>query len=136
MQLSDYKFTTTHEWVKVAQGNQGEMIATVGITDHAVQALADLVFIELPPIGKELKAGEPFGQIESVKAVSDLYTPVSGTVVETNATLGERLETLPDDPYEAGWMIRLQLSRPEELERLLDRAAYEKLCTDEAEAGH
>lgn len=136
VQLSDYRFTTTHEWVKVAENNQGETIATVGITDHAVQALADLVFIELPPIGKELQAGEPFGQIESVKAVSDLYTPVSGTVVETNATLGERLETLPDDPYQAGWMIRLRVSRPEELEKLLDRSAYEKLCAEQAEADH
>lgn len=136
VQLSDYKFTTTHEWVKVARSDQGESIATVGITDHAVQALADLVFMELPPVGKELKAGEPFGQIESVKAVSDLYTPVSGTVVEANTALADRLETLPDDPYEAGWMIRIRLSHPKELEKLLDQAAYEKLCADEAEAGH
>ncbi|NMC21835.1 MAG: glycine cleavage system protein GcvH [Thermogutta sp.] len=136
VQLSDYKFSTTHEWVKLSQGDQGESIATVGITDHAVQALADLVFIELPPIGKELQAGEPFGQIESVKAVSDLYSPVSGTVIETNAALAERVESLPDDPYQAGWMIRLRLSRPEELENLLDQAAYEKLCAGEAEADH
>ncbi|GAB6186399.1 glycine cleavage system protein GcvH [Thermopirellula anaerolimosa] len=136
VQLSGYKFTSTHEWVKVAPGDQGESIATVGITDHAVQALADLVFIELPPVGKELKAGEPFGQIESVKAVSDLYTPVSGTVIEANTALAERLEALPDDPYQAGWMIRVRLSQPQELEKLLDQAAYEKLCADEAEAGH
>jgi len=136
VQPSDYRFTATHEWVRVAPGERGEAIATVGITDHAVQALADLVFIELPPVGKELKAGEPFGQIESVKAVSDLYSPVSGTVVETNAAIAERLESLPQDPYEKGWMIRLRLTQPAELETLLDQVAYEKLCADQAEADH
>ncbi|MFM7290253.1 MAG: glycine cleavage system protein GcvH, partial [Planctomycetia bacterium] len=89
--------------------------------------LTDLVFMQLPPVGKRVKAGEPFGEIESVKAVSDLYAPVSGEVVEVNATLPGKLETLGKDPYGEGWVVRIKPDDPAELEKLLDRAAYETL---------
>lgn len=120
---ADLKFAKTHEWVRP----EATGIATVGISSYAVEALTDLVFMQLPPVGKRVKAGESLGEIESVKAVSDVYAPISGEIVEVNAALPGKLETLGQDPYGDGWMVRIKPDDPAELDRLLDRAAYDQL---------
>jgi glycine cleavage system H protein len=120
---ADLKFAKTHEWVRP----EATGVATVGISSYAVEALTDLVFMQLPAVGKRVKAGESLGEIESVKAVSDVYAPVSGEVVEVNAALPGKLETLGQDPYGEGWLVRIKPDDPAELDRLLDRAAYDKL---------
>jgi len=114
------RYTATHEWVELAEGT-----ATVGISDHAQAQLGDVIFLELPPVGTRLEAGERFGTIESVKAASDLYSPVGGEVIETNEALGEAPETVNTDPYGAGWLIRLG-EVVEGTTELLDQAAYER----------
>ena len=101
--LAGYRFTATHEWVRVDDGR-----ATVGISDHAQSQLGDVIFVELPPVGAALAAGDKFGAVESVKAASDLYTPVSGTVVEVNSALEDHPELVNNDPYGGGWMLRLE----------------------------
>jgi glycine cleavage system H protein len=121
------KFTKTHEWVAVA----GD-IATVGISDFAVELLSDVVNIELPKVGAAVQQGEPFGEIESVKHVSDLYAPASGTVTAVNSALAAQPESLSQDAYQNGWMIKLKLSDPAELSGLLDAAAYEAHCATES----
>jgi glycine cleavage system H protein len=123
---SGLKFSKTHEWVAV----QGDT-AKVGITAFAVDLLSDVVNIELPSVGKTVRQGEPFGEIESVKHVSDLYSPVSGTVTAVNTQLANQLETLPQDPYDRGWMIQLKLERPADVDTLLDATAYEAHCASE-----
>ncbi len=120
---ADLKFAKTHEWVRPDAGG----VVTVGISSYAVEALTDLVFMQLPAVGKRVKAGESFGEIESVKAVSDLYAPVSGEVVEVNAALPGKLETLGKDPYGEGWVVRIKPDDPAEMDKLLDRAAYDTL---------
>ena len=115
---SHLKYTKDHEWVEVA----GER-ATVGITDYAQQQLGDVVYVELPDEGTTLRQGESFGTIESVKAVSELYAPVSGRVVEVNTALKDNPETVNHDPH-ASWMIRLQMSNPPEASALLDANQY------------
>lgn len=126
------RFAKTHEWVDV-EDQGGQKIATVGISAFALEALTDLVFIELPKVGRPLKAGEAFGEIESVKAVSDLYSPVDGEVVAIHEGLGDKLETLNADPYGEGWMIRVKLASDASLSALMDYAAYQQQC---AEEGH
>jgi glycine cleavage system H protein len=116
------KYTKDHEWIRV-DGDTG----TVGITDYAQGELGDVVFVELPAVGKTLKAHDTFGTIEAVKAVSDLYSPVSGSVVEINTALEKTPELVNKDPYNAGWMIKIKISHPAELNDLLDAAAYKKL---------
>jgi glycine cleavage system H protein len=116
------KYTKDHEWIRV-DGDTG----TVGITDYAQGELGDVVFVELPAVGKTLKAHDTFGTIEAVKAVSDLYSPVSGSVVEINTALEKTPELVNKDPYNAGWMIKIKISNPAELNDLLDAAAYKKL---------
>lgn len=118
----DLKYTKDHEWIKV-EGDTG----TVGITDYAQGELGDVVFVELPPVGKTLKAHDTFGTIEAVKAVSDLYSPISGSVVEINSELEKNPELVNKDPYHAGWMIKVKLSDAAELGSLLDAAAYKAL---------
>lgn len=120
---ADLKFAKTHEWVRV-EGN----VATVGITDFAVHALTDLVFIELPRPGRALRPREVFGVVESVKAASDLYAPIAGTVTESNTQLEGDLSILTTDPFGAGWMVRLELSGPPTLDGLMDEAAYKSFC--------
>ena len=115
---SNLKYTKDHEWVEVA----GER-ATVGITDYAQQQLGDVVFVELPDEGATLRQGESFGTIESVKAVSELYAPVSGQVVEVNAALKDHPEAVNSDPH-ASWMIRLKMIDPSETTALLDASQY------------
>lgn len=120
---ADMKFAKTHEWIRPEAGG----LATVGISAYAVEALTDLVFMQLPAVGRKVKAGESIGEIESVKAVSDMYAPVSGEIVEVNTALPGQLETLGKDPYGAGWIVRIKPDDPAEMSGLLDQAAYEAL---------
>lgn len=115
--LSEYRFTESHEWVHVESG-----VATVGISDHAQSELGDVIFIELPAVGVVLKAGDKFGTIESVKAASDLYAPVGGTVTGVNDQLADAPERVNADPYGEGWMIRL--NHVDNNAALLDEAGY------------
>lgn len=122
----DFKYTKEHEWIKV-DGN----VALVGITDHAQQALGDIVFVELPQPGAALSAGKTFGTVESVKAVSDLYAPASGTVTEINGELATAPEKVNADAH-AAWMLKMKLSNPGELNQLLSADDYEKFVAEEA----
>jgi glycine cleavage system H protein len=124
----DLQYTRDHEWCRV-QGNR----ATVGITDHAQDALGDIVYLELPAVGDEVKKGEAFGVVESTKAVSDLFAPVSGKVVEVNGPLADAPEAINEDPYEEGWMVQIEMSDPKELSDLLAKAAYQKFVEEETE---
>ena len=124
-------YTKTHEWVRVETDSAGRKIATVGISAFALELLTDLVFVDLPEVGQHVTAGEPMGEIESVKAVSDLYSPVDGQVVEVNAVLANRLDTLADDPYESGWFVKIEMTDEAVLGKLLDAAAYQKQCEQE-----
>lgn len=126
----ELRFAKTHEWVHVEEKG-GQKIATIGVSAFALEALTDLVFIELPKVGRQLKAGEAFGEIESVKAVSDLYSPVDGEVVAIHEGLGDKLETLNADPYGEGWMVQMKLSDDAALKSLMDYAAYQKQCAEE-----
>jgi glycine cleavage system H protein len=121
-----FKFTKEHEWIKV-EGNVG----TIGITDFATHHLGDVVFVEVPAIGRVLKAHEQFGVVESVKTVSDLFVPAGGKVVAVNTELESAPETVNAEPYGAGWMIKIELSNPADLDTLLDAAAYEQHCKEE-----
>lgn len=121
------KYTKDHEWVRV----EGE-VATIGITEYAAEQLGDIVYIELPKEGEEVSQGEPFGVIESVKAVSDLYGALSGTVTEINDSIAENPETLNEDCYEEGWLIRVQLKDKEELGKLMTPAQYQAHIEEEA----
>ncbi len=118
----DLKFTKDHEWAKI-QGN----IATIGITSHAQSALGDVVHVELPARGKSLKSGDTFGVVESVKAVSDLYSPLTGKVTEVNQKLTDDPVAINQSPYDSGWIIKIELQDPKELSNLLDANAYENL---------
>jgi glycine cleavage system H protein len=126
------RFAKTHEWVYVGSDASGAKIATVGLTAFALEALTDLVFIDLPPIGRRVEAGRPFGEIESVKAVSDLYSPVDGQIVEVNAAVADRLEGLAKDPYDSGWLVKIKITNDANLAKLLSYAEYQKQCTEES----
>jgi glycine cleavage system H protein len=123
-------YTKTHEWVHLAD-QSGEKLATVGLSAFAVEALTDLVFIELPDVGRHVDVSEAFGEIESVKAVSDLYSPVRGEIVEVNSGLPDALETLSNDPYDAGWIIKIKLADDTGVDLLMDHSAYQQLCAEE-----
>lgn len=129
MNQEELLYATSHEWAHV--GDDG--IATIGITDFAVEQLTDLVYMELPEVGAKLTAGEEFGEVESVKAVSPLYSPVDGEVTEVNSSLPNNLETLSDDAFGKGWIAKVKLSNRESLGKLLDYAAYKKQCAEEAQ---
>lgn len=116
----DLKYIASHEWVR----DHGDGSVTIGITDHAQDALGDVVFIELPAVGSTLATDEGFGVVESVKAASDLYAPVAGEVMAVNEALESSPELINASPYEDGWMIRLKLNDPGELDQLLDATAY------------
>lgn len=118
----DLKYTESHEWVRL----DGD-IATVGITDHAQAELTDIVFAEPPKIGATFSAKAPAAVVESVKAASDIYAPLSGEVVEANDTLGDNSALLNTDPFGAGWIFKIRLSNPDEVASLLDAAAYREL---------
>jgi glycine cleavage system H protein len=133
MDPQDNRYTQDHEWVKVA-GDRG----TVGITDYAQKQLGDVVFVELPEVGSKVEAGKRFGTVESVKAVSELYAPVSGDVVEVNKQLTQPAQGAPTpelintDPYGQGWMIIVKLADPKAVASLMDVAAYQKFVASEA----
>ena len=120
------KYTKNHEWIK----QEGEK-AIIGITNFAQQSLGDIVFIELPSINKDVSAGEAFCVIESVKAASDVYSPVSGSVIDINNVLEDSPELINENPYE-NWLVVVSISTPSELDSLLDSASYKKLCDEEA----
>ncbi len=122
---ADFKYTKEHEWIKV-EGNTG----TIGITDHAQQALGDIVFVELPKPGAKIESGKSFGTVESVKAVSDLYAPVSGTVTEVNGDLATAPEKVNAEPHQA-WMVKITLDNPAEVNSLLSAADYDKFVAEE-----
>ncbi len=126
----DLLYAKTHEWVSIAEEG-GAKFATLGISAFAVEALTDLVFIDLPKVGKQVEAEQPFCEVESVKAVSDIYSPVDGEVVSVNTSLPDSLETLSRDPYNAGWIAKIKISDEAGLSKLLDFAAYEKQCKEE-----
>lgn len=131
MKPEELLFAKTHEWVAV-EDNDGAKTATVGISAFAVESLTDLVFIELPKQGAQVAAEESFCEVESVKAVSDIYSPVSGEVTEVNAPLADELEKLSDDPYGAGWIAKVKISDDAALGALMDYDAYQKMCAEEA----
>ena len=119
---SELKYTKEHEWVRV-DGDSG----TIGITDYAQDQLGDIVFLELPAVGAAISAAQKFGEIESVKAVSELFAPVSGEVTETNDGLADSPESVNDDPYGDGWLVKVRLSEEAELDQLLSSDQYEAL---------
>ena len=123
----DYYYTKDHEWAQV-----DENIVTIGITEFAQQSLGEIVYVELPEEGQKVNQGEPFGVIESVKAVSDLLAPVSGTVIEINQSLGEDPTVLNDDPINNGWLIRIEMDTEKELAALMRAPDYKKLIALEA----
>jgi glycine cleavage system H protein len=129
MTPEDSKYAKSHEYVHM----EGE-VGTVGITDYAQKELGDVVFVELPQVGTQLEAGDELGSIESVKAVSELFAPVSGEVVEINESLAEKPELVNTDPYGDGWMIRIRISDATELDGLMNAEEYEEYC--ETESGH
>ncbi len=118
----DLLYTDQHEWLR----REGE-VGTVGITDYAQHELGDIVFVELPRVGDTVSQGQSFGTVEAVKTVADLFAPVSGEVVAVNESLTEDAAQVNQDPYEAGWMIRVRIDRPEELDRMMPPEAYEKM---------
>lgn len=123
---TELRYAATHEWARVEEDGS----IAVGISDHAQEALGDVVYIELPAVGATVNAGDQAGVVESVKAASDIYSPVSGEVIEVNAVLEEAPETVNADPYEDGWLFRIKPA-DDDLSHLLDAAAYDALCEDE-----
>ena len=130
MSVEQLLYSESHEWVRVTE-EDGVKMATIGISAFAVEQLTDLVYMELPEVGRQISAGDEFGEVESVKAVSPLYSPVDGEIVDVNSSLPDRLETLGEDPYEAGWIIKVRLTDESSLARLMDYAAYQKQCSEE-----
>jgi glycine cleavage system H protein len=126
MSPEDLLFSKDHEWLRIV----GE-VGTVGISDHAQKELGEVVYVELPKVGSRFSAGETFGSIESVKAVSELFVPVSGEVVEINEDLGSGPERINEDPYGGGWIIRLRLSDPDEATDLMSAEKYDEYTKEE-----
>lgn len=127
---NEYRYTKEHEWIK-ADGASG----TVGITHHAQEKLGDIVFVELPAVGRKLQAMESFGTVESVKAVSDLYCPAAGTVAEVNSKLAEKPELLNQEPHAGAWLIKIKLDSPKDVEALLTAQQYEQFIAAEDSGG-
>jgi glycine cleavage system H protein len=125
MYPSDYRYTKEHEWIQVS-GDAG----TIGITDYAQHELGDVVFVEMPAVGAKITAGQVFGTVESVKAVSEIFAPVSGEVTETNSVLSDTPETLNSDPHGAGWLIKIKLANPSDVSGLMDAAAYQAFISE------
>ena len=126
MYPADLKYSKEHEWVKV-EGKRGR----IGLTHHAQKALGDVVFVEVPKVGRAVKQMEAFGVVESVKAVSDVYSPVSGAVVEVNAVLESAPELVNKDCYGAGWIVMVEMANPKELDALMDATAYQAFLASE-----
>lgn len=123
------RYTRTHEWARI----EGD-VATVGVTDYAQSELGDITYLELPQPGTQVKQGEPMGVIESVKAASDIYSPVSGEVIEANQAVVEAPEKVNQSPYGDAWLVKIRLSDPSEVENLMDAVAYERFLVEEAAA--
>jgi glycine cleavage system H protein len=126
MYPSNFRFTKEHEWIDLKGGT-----AAVGITDYAQKELGDVVFVELPKVGAKLNAGQSLGTVESVKAVSEIYAPASGEVTETNAKLADSPELINSDPHGAAWLIKLKLSKPDEVQSLMDAASYQAYISEQ-----
>jgi glycine cleavage system H protein len=125
MYPSDYRYTKEHEWIKVSGDT-----ATIGITDYAQHELGDVVYVELPAAGTKIIAGQLFGTIESVKAVSEIYAPASGEVIEANLALSDAPEAVNADPHGAAWLIKIKLAAPAEVSKLMDAAAYQTFISE------
>ena len=125
MYPDDLKYTREHEWARPG-GNR----VTVGITDYAQEALGDIVYVDVPHVGTAVTGGETFGEVESTKSVSDLYSPVSGTIVERNDELDKSPELINSDPYGQGWLVVVEMTSPEELDELLDADAYAEMVAE------
>lgn len=128
---ANFRYTKEHEWIDL-QGDTG----TIGITDYAQRELGDVVFVELPKVGAKLTAGKPLGTVESVKAVSEIYSPVSGEVTATNETLADSPEKINTDPQGAAWLIKLKVANPSEISSLMDAAAYQKYVEAKDKEAH
>ena len=127
MYPAGYRYTKDHEWI-----NLDGSIGTIGITDYAQSELGDVVFVELPKVGAKLKTGESFGTVESVKAVSEIYAPVSGEVTEINSKLVEAPESINKDPHGAAWLVKLRIADPKEVASLMDATAYQAYIAEQA----
>ncbi|MGH9691428.1 MAG: glycine cleavage system protein GcvH [Candidatus Acidiferrales bacterium] len=125
-----YRYTKDHEWIKV-EGSA----ATIGITDYAQQELGDVVFVELPKVGAEIKTGQSFGTVESVKAVSEIYAPLSGQITEINSALSDTPEKINQDPHGSAWLVKVRIADPKEANSLMDAAAYQAYIAAQAK-GH
>ena len=123
----ELKYTKSHEWVRIEKD-----IATTGISDFAVQQLSDLVYVDLPAVTDLLEQGQPYAEVESVKAVSDVYAPLSGEIVEVNEEIGDNLDLVSKDPFGAGWFVKFRISHPNEVETLLGAEQYEKHVQEES----
>ena len=121
----DLKYTRTHEWVKV----EGDTV-TCGLTDYAQSELSDIVFVKLKPVGTVVEKTKPFGTVEAVKAVSDMYAPISGEIVAINETLANTPDVVNKDPYGEGWMVKIKMSQPKEVNELLDAKAYKEMLPE------
>ncbi|MEC9094718.1 MAG: glycine cleavage system protein GcvH [Planctomycetota bacterium] len=130
MNPEQFLYAETHEWVSIDEVD-GDKIATIGISAHAVEQLTDLVFMELPEIGSVLESAKEFGEVESVKAVSPLYSPIDGVVTEVNHELPDTLEILNEDPYGAGWIMKAKVTDEDCLAKLMDFSSYKKQCGEE-----
>jgi glycine cleavage system H protein len=125
---SDLQYVASHEWIR----DEGDGVVTIGVTDHAQDLLGDVVFVELPDAGVEFANGDDIGVVESVKAASDIYAPLSGEVIAVNEELQDSPELVNSDPYGDGWFIKIRLSAPEELGELLDADGYSEVCESES----
>ena len=122
-------FSETHEWAHISE-QDGVQIATVGISAFAIEQLTDLVYLELPEVGASVAAGDEFGEVESVKAVSPLYSPFPGEIVEVHSDLPDNLDQLKEDPYDFGWIVKIKVTDRAAVDSLMDPAAYEKQCSE------
>jgi glycine cleavage system H protein len=129
MYPEDNLYSKDHEWILVKDN-----IGTIGITDYAQHELGDVVYVDLPEVGDTFEAGEPFGSVESVKAVSEVFCPVAGEVIEVNAVLEEKPELVNESPHQKAWMIKIRLTKPEELKELLSAEEYEEYLQEQAES--
>lgn len=129
MYPKEYRYTEEHEWVHVSDG-----VATIGITDHAQNQLGDVVYVELPEVDSQVEASQSFGTVESVKAVSDIYAPVSGEVVKVNESLLDKPEKINSDPHGAAWLIKVRMSDPKQVESLMTADKYQQYIAAETES--
>ena len=129
MYPEDNLYSKDHEWILVKDN-----VGTIGITDYAQHELGDVVYVDLPEVGDTFEAGEPFGSVESVKAVSEVFCPVAGEVIEVNSVLEEKPELVNESPHQRAWMIKIRLTKPEELKELLSAEEYEEYLQEQAES--